>query len=276
MSLFGPYHDVEGRIVVGAHGIRRKRQIHPIPQSFHSALHNLLCKLFVVIVFVQKSKKGEQGHLHLLWQREASCVIESHATAIRYHAVDKLELFGVESQRTVTSVQFAASRLGEIRDLLIKNIILVNGYDPEAPSGAAEVFRERVHTYRVLWNLCHQGTEFRDKSPVHVIRDDDKVGTFVLNQGGESLHGTRAHGHGWRVARVYKEQRLDRQVGELVNLAIRILPSVSAIARRNFVRVDLNNIKIEPVEMADFDIWSERRHCQRHLVSPVQQAVHHK
>ena len=51
---------------------------------------------------------------------------------------------------------------------------------------------------------------------------------------------------------------------------------MSAIARRNFVRVDLNNIKIEPVEMADFDIWSEGRHGKRHLVSPLQQAVHHK
>src|ERR1700758_3207591 len=276
MSLFGPYHDVQSRIIVSAQGICRKWQIHSIPQSFHPALHNLLCKFLVVIVFVQESKEGEQGHLHLLWQREASCVIESHTTAIRYHAVDKLQLFWVESQRTITSIQFAASRFGEIRDLRIKNIVLVNGYDAEAPSGTAEVFRERVHTYRVLWNLCHQGLERWDKSPIHVIGDDDKVGTFVLNQGSESLHRSRAHGHGWRVARVYKEQCLDRRIGELVNLTIRILPGVSAIAWRNFGRVDLNNIKIEPVEMADFDIWSEGRHGKRHLVSPLQQAVHHK
>src|SRR5580704_8938166 len=87
VHLFGPDHDVEGGVIIRAHGIQRKRQLHASPQGLQATFHDLLCEFFVAVVLVQQSKQREQGHLDLLGQRQAGSVIESDATAICDHAI---------------------------------------------------------------------------------------------------------------------------------------------------------------------------------------------
>ena len=46
----------------------------------------------VAVLFIQKSEKREQAHLHLLRERETCRMIQSDLAAVSYHTVDKLHL----------------------------------------------------------------------------------------------------------------------------------------------------------------------------------------
>src|SRR5277367_165810 len=100
-------------------------------------------------------------------------MVECHASAIRYHPVDELELFGMKGQSAVPGVQFPASIFRQVCDCLVKNVVLMNCYDPEAPACATEILRIGIHAYGVVWNFGHYGAESRHKGPVHVVGHHD-------------------------------------------------------------------------------------------------------
>src|SRR5205807_791639 len=145
---------------------------------------------------------------------------------------------------------------------------------PKAPTRAAKILRKRIHTNRVVRNFCHEGTESRHEGSIDIIGDYDQVRTFALNQTSQPLHRTCTHGHGRWIAGIDKEQRLDRGICQPVNFCIWVLPCVATITRRDFIRLDLSDFKIEAVKVADLDIRGERLYSESNLIPPMQQVIY--
>src|SRR5262249_17585717 len=122
----------------------------------------------------------------------------------------------------------------------------------------------------------HEGAEAREKRPINIIRNHNQVRPFALNQMGQPLHRAFTHCDRWRIARIDKEERLDRWICQFIDLSIGVLPGVAAIDRRYLVRIDLNNLKIEPIEMANFDVGCESGNREGNLVPAMQKLVHNQ
>ena len=83
-------------------------------------------------------------------------MVQCTLSAVGYHAVDELHIFGMQSQARVTAVQCIAFIFRQAGDLLVVDIVFVQGDDGITPTGSSEIFGEGLDTKRIVRQLGHE------------------------------------------------------------------------------------------------------------------------
>ena len=120
----------------------------------------LLVDLLVVVELGQR----EERHHHLLRQRQAGGVIERDVAAVGDDPIDELDAPRLERQRRVALVERLRNRVGMGGNLLVEDVVLVQGDDAQAPAGAAEILAVGVDADGVPGKLAEQRPESRART----------------------------------------------------------------------------------------------------------------
>ena len=90
-----------------------------------AAVNDFLHSGFVTVFLIQNSKKREQAHLHLLWQRKTCGMIQCDLAAVCHHAVNKLQLFRMQIDTGVTFVQDCFLLLRQAGNHFVVDVVFV-------------------------------------------------------------------------------------------------------------------------------------------------------
>ncbi len=179
---------------------------------------------------------------------------------------------GGGGDRLVAAVEHREVVGRQCRDGPVEHAVAVERDHAEPPSRRAEVLRERVDGDRVRRQDVHQRAEPGHERPVDVVGDDDQPRVAGLHDVRDPVERPGCEHHRRWVRRVHHEQRLDRGIGELVDLGVRELPGGIAVAVDRG-RVDLDHVEVVAVEARDLEVRRERRHHQRDAVAGTEQEV---
>ena len=198
-------------------------------------MDDLLAGLLVALLRIHHLAEREQGHHHLLRQRQPGRVVERHVAAVGDDAIDELDLARLERERAVALVQRFHVGVRQLGDHLVEDVVLVDRDDAEPPAGAAEVLRVGVDADRVLRQLAEQRAEIVDERSVDVVRQQHQVGTLGLHQFRDLADRFLAHRHAGRIAGIDDEECLDLRILQLLDFVIGVLEAV-LLRRRDVAR----------------------------------------
>ena len=100
-----PAHEVDLRVVPGAQRIGRQFESHTGIEVGEAPIDNRARAHFVRLLCVDEREHGEERHLHLLWERQASGVIQRDLPTIRNHPVDERDVSRVGADRFVSTIE---------------------------------------------------------------------------------------------------------------------------------------------------------------------------
>ncbi len=201
-------------------------------------------------------------------------MVQRDVAAVGHQPVDELELFGLHRHGAIALVQALLPRRRQLSDAAVHGVLFMGRDHAQAPSRAAEILREGIHTYRVVRHLCHQRSEIRHKGAVHIVGHEHQV-RILADQTNDLLHLDRAERHRWRIAGVDRDRQFDLGIFQLGDFGSRVVPVVSPVSP-HAAGVDRHDLELEAFEMRDLDIGRERRQEQRDGIALLQQAVLHQ
>lgn len=187
--------------------------------------------------------------------------------AIGNAAVDETQPARLQRQHAVASIERLTLGVGQVGDLPIEDIVVMDGDDPEPPSRAAEILRIRIHADRVVRQLAQERAKVVNEGGVNVVGDQLQVGSRAAHQPGDLAAHRRADRDRGRVARIDQEERLDTRVRQPGQFGVGELKPV------RFRRVHIDRPEAIIFELGYLQVWGEDRRGECDAIAGPQQPV---